>query len=331
MLNEILETEDSIQVYPGKFIRIGEYSAEKIPENIDISLNPITPIYISEKYTAKKVIILDLDETIGSFSDFYKLWSILDDLVKHENPKESLETYIKFHELLSLYPEFFRHGILHILEFLYHKKRTNLCHKIYLYTNNQILLRGYGDTKSPTKWVSFIIDYLTRKICPKSKDFPLFDQLICAFKINKKQIELKRTTSSKTHSDFIRCTVLPKRTEICFIDDIFHPGMSTDKVYYIQPKAYVHYLQPDEIITRFIESTLFQNIPSEYREDIISELNDGFGYSMKTIITKSEIAEDIKISRKLFYYIREFFYLTTKKQKTRKMRERSKNSTKKSR
>jgi len=315
--------EENISVYPGKFIKNEEKNKN---HNITDSSNTInynkpTHIYISEKYAIKKVIVFDLDETIGSFSDFYILWSTIDNYIKEEDRNKSISDFIEFNDLLNLYPEFFRHGILHILDFIYHKKIAKLCSKIYLYTNNNILLRNKENKQnsSPTKWVSYIVDFLTKKICRQS-DIPLFDKLICAFKINKKQIELKRTTNYKTHSDFIKCTVLPKRTEICFIDDTFYPGMATDKVYYIQPKAYVHYLQPDEIINRFLSSQFFMKLPQEFHSDIEAELYDCFGYSNKSIITKQQIDNDIFISRKLMYYIREFFFLTSKKQKTRKVK-----------
>jgi hypothetical protein len=230
---------------------------------------------------------------------------------------KSISEFIPFSSLLDLYPEFLRHGILHILEFIYHKKTQGICSKIYLYTNNQIMVNS--EYSSPTKWVSNIVDYLTSKICGSKSD-KLFDKLICAFKINRKIIEIKRTTNSKTHSDFIKCTVLPKRTEICFIDDTYYSGMATERVYYIQPMPYIHYLDSNTIIQRFIDSTLFQNIPFDLQSGLTYELYDHFGDSENRITTKCQIERDIAISRKLMYYIREFFYLTTKKSKTRRLR-----------
>jgi len=297
-------SEDLI-LYTGKFIKEEQ---------------EINEIYISRKYKTKKVIVFDLDETIGSFSDFYKLWEIiLSTLNKKPDPP------INFEELLDLYPEFLRHGILNILEFIYFKKVQKLC-KIYLYTNNQILLNP--NEKSPTDWVLKIADYLSNKICRNSEQ--LFDQLICAFKINNRKIEIKRTTFSKTHNDFIRCTLLPRKTEICFIDDKYFSGMNNERIYYIQPRPYIHYLNSSTIIERFLSSSIFQNISSaEIQHRITSKIYDNFGNDYKNIITKSQIERDIAISRKMMNYIREFFYLTMKKTKTRRNRSRSiKNITK---
>jgi len=308
---------ENIKLYPGKYIHIDSEEPEEI--------------YVSSK--PKKVIVLDLDETIGSFSDLYILWSTIYEYIDFMNKYifteyDSVESsqqqsnMIEFNILLDLYPEFFRHGIIHILEFIYNKKKNGLC-KVYLYTNNQI---AYDSDCSPTKWVSKIVDYLSNKICDS---IPLFDQLICAFKINRKIIEIKRTTKTKTYSDFIKCTVLPKTTEICFIDDSFFPGMACEKVYYIQPKAYTHYLNKDIIISRLFMSNIVEQIPSEYRRGLEIALHDSFGNPDKPIITKSKIEIDIAVSHKLMYYINEFFYLRTKKSKTRRLRKSVKYGTRK--
>ena len=64
---------------------------------------------------SKRVMVFDLDETLGSFGDLYILWSG----VKHIH-----KNFEQFDKLLDLYPEFFRYGIMTILEFLYEKKKT---------------------------------------------------------------------------------------------------------------------------------------------------------------------------------------------------------------
>ena len=315
--NYIMDNEagDIIKIYPGKYTRQDIIYTHNINEE-----SKIEEIYTSQNSkvlnkTQKKVIILDLDETIGSFTDFYRLWTTINDYMKLSINK-SISEFIPFYSLLDLYPEFLRHGILHILEFIYHKKTQGICSKIYLYTNNQIMINS--EYSSPTKWVSNIVDYLTSKICG-SKTNKLFDKLICAFKINRKIIEIKRTTNSKTHADFIKCTVLPKNTEICFIDDNYYSRMATERVYYIQPMPYIHYLDSNTIIQRFIDSSLFQNIPFPIQSGLTYELYDCFGNIGNQIIPKCQIERDIAISRKLIYYIREFFYLRIKKTKTRRL------------
>jgi hypothetical protein len=107
-------------------------------------------------------------------------------------------------------------------------------------------------------------------------------------------------------------------------------GMNNERIYYIQPRPYIHYLNSSTIIERFLSSSIFQNISSaEIQHRITSKIYDNFGNDYKNIITKSQIERDIAISRKMMNYIREFFYLTMKRTKTRRNRSRSiKNITK---
>lgn len=263
---------------------------------------PIEETYVSEK-TEKpgKVIIFDLDETIGSFSDFYILWKTID---KHIQPNT-----MNFNGLLDLYPEFLRHGILQILEFLYYKKQTGECSKVFIYTNNQCSV----------EWVNQIIDYIESKI--SKGRISLFDQIIQAFKIGDKRVELKRTTHAKTHNDFIKCTLLPKTTELCFIDNSFFPKMCGERVYYIQPRSYIHYLRTDEIIDRFISCSEFNNL--EYKapcfETVLYEAFLEKQPLINIILLEKRLETDILISQKMMYCIREFFYLYSRKMKTRKV------------
>jgi len=212
---------------------------------------------------------------------------------------------------LDLYPEFLRHGILNILEFLYYKKQKGECNKVFIYTNNQC----------STEWVHKIVGYIECKIIPNVSG-KLFDQIIQTFRIGDKQIELKRTTHSKTQSDFIKCTLLPKTTEICFIDNSFFPKMCGERIFYIQPRSYFHYLRTDEIIDRFISSDIFKQM--NYRgpcfETLLYETFLERQPLVNTILLEKRLETDILISQRLMYYIREFFYLYSRKLKTRKVR-----------
>ena len=87
----------------------------------------------------------------------------------------------------------------------------------------------------------------------KIKD-PLFNHTIGAFKIKNCIVEPKRTSNKKLYSDFVNCTLLPKSTEICFIDNSYHQDMVQDKIYYIQPRSYYHNITLSRIIDRFYNS-----------------------------------------------------------------------------
>ena len=78
--------------------------------------------------------------------------------------------------------------------------------------------------------------------------------------LNGKTVEICRTTHSKTHKDFIRCTKIPISAEICFLDDTFYPEMANDNIYYINVKPYYHDLQFDYMIKKLKESQIGKNI-----------------------------------------------------------------------
>ena len=239
-----------------------------------------------------KAIIFDLDETLGYFSDLVILWNV-DGLQKTQHI---------FNGLLDIYPEFLRNGILTIIEYLYHKKKAGLFSNLYLYTNNKY-------SPEIPRHIAKYFDYkmgILSNMDILAKTY-VFDKVICAFKIGNRIIEPSRTTNKKTHNDFIRCTLLPKNTEICFIDDSYHSQMETRKIYYIQPFKYYHCLDKNEIVSR---ANGF--IPEIYTMDKLKQL---FSTYFKRG-TKSDL--NIRVSQKIMYHIKEFFYLSTAHNKTRK-------------
>lgn len=301
-----------------KYIKIYKGSLLEHSSNIE-------EVYNNSEKSEKtgKVIVFDLDETIGSFSDLFILWEVIEKYIHIGTAAK-----IDFNEVFDLYPEFLRHGIINMLEFLYHKKQTRECSSIFIYTNNQC--KPFSDNLEDS-WVSKIVNYLTLKIIPKNPRSPnrnnikLFDKIINAFKINKKIVEVKRTTNDKTYNDFIHCTLLPKTTEICFIDNTYFPSMKNERIYYILPRSYNHYLSTDDMIDRFISSDIFKNVglKDNYENCIETHLYDHFLMNRRMrstqTVVENQIEIDIKISQHLMYYIREFFYLSTRKIKTRKI------------
>jgi hypothetical protein len=265
-------------------------------------------IYEKKNNKNKKVVTFDLDDTIGSFSHLHILWKGVNRFIdKNYNKKNEL-----FFQIFDLYPEFLRCNILNILKFLNHKKDTNKIH-LYLYTNNQC----------ETPWITYITDYIEYKLKLKK---PIFDKIIYAFKIKNKRIEPNRTGHNKTYDDFINCVMIPKSTEICFIDDSFHQEMIHNKVYYIQPKAYFHGLQINLIISRFIDSTIGKECIdlSTLKHNYISFLYDWFEFNhAKKYIPKTytyDIKNEKKTSKKLLYYIKDFIYTSNYNNKTKKNR-----------
>jgi len=242
----------------------------------------------TEKYS--KVIVLDLDETVGDFSEMIILWKIVQ--------SQTAMTQDDFNHIMDIFPEFFRIGIFTILEYLYKKRQRGHCSHIYLYTNNRY---------SP-EFPNLIAQYISYKL-ELTNEFPFFDKTICAFKVGDKIIEKDRSEYKKSHNDFIRCTMLPKSTEICFIDDYFHKKMRHDKIYYIQPLPYNHNLSPHTIATR--ACSLMPQWFSEKKT--LAQL-----LSIREPASREQYEIQSKISQKIMYYIKEFFHLTTFVPRTRK-------------
>lgn len=184
-----------------------------------------------------KIVILDIDETIGYFVELGIFW---DSLIHNIDGKQMLSQN-DFNNVLDLYPEFMRPDIMSIFHFLKNKKESKQCQGVVIYTNNQ----------GPKEWAYYIKNYIEEKL-----QYKLFDQMICAFKINGKRVELNRTSHDKSIKDLIKCTKLPQNTEFCYIDDTYYPDMVHDNVYYIKIKPYTHDLHFDVMIHRFINSPI---------------------------------------------------------------------------
>lgn len=294
----------------------------------------------------EKVLVFDLDETLGSFSELQWIWTTI---MEHysENPTASKITPLYVLQiLLEIYPEFLRPGIIHILDYVARRKKQGDCMGIFLYTNNQ----------GSSLWLDTIVDYFNEELKKKSNLPTFFDQVIQSFKIGTQKVELNRTTQMKTYNDLIRCTLLPNETEICFVDNSQYPYMKHPKVFYIQPRSYHHMMSKEDIQERFtfaetsgILNDFYPFLSSESPTKLPffhsfrfmtsntatkANINTNINAKMKKFIEKTmheyelvrggkgtkqlpaeEILEsidiDIFVSDKLMRFIREFFIMTT--------------------
>ena len=191
--------------------------------------------------SSSKIVVFDLDETLGYFMELGMFWDALKTYIKHKDINISIDQQM-FNNVLDMYPEFLRPNIVEILNYIKKKKEKNHCDKLMIYTNNQ----------APLEWAKYIINYFETKI-----NYKIFDQIIAAFKVRGKRVELCRTTHLKTHLDLIKCTRLPENTQICFLDDVFYPDMSNENIYYINIKPYIYDLNFNEMITRMLNNNIF--------------------------------------------------------------------------
>jgi hypothetical protein len=309
-----------IQVYKSKF------HYPRIPENARYYPPTIAKIYDKQwnSPSRPKVVAFDLDETIGSFADLYLIWKTIFTKELYTGTLQRMTIQKIFNDLLDLYPEFLRYGILHILAFIKTKIQRGESHRIYLYTNNQCdySVETFAVCPNPTEWIEMIIVYLNVKLGVKET---VFAKPICAFKINNQVVEPLRQTTNKTHRDFLKCSILPKTTEICFIDNTYYPKMCHDKVYYIQPPPYVHSLSRNDIIERFIQSSFHQQLTRRYdcpmgNSEIFQGFTESVGIRNSLKLSNAEYGSPFQheMYTKLLYYIKEFFCMTTRIYQTRR-------------
>lgn len=233
-----------------------------------------------ETTLTSKHFVFDLDETIGSFRELHQLWN---------SSERGVQNLIA---LLRLFPEFLRPGIIPILQYLYKKKQEQLFGNFYIYTNNQC---GRTWTESIMQAIEVIAE------TPH-----LVDHIICAFKIDNVIVESRRTTHWKTWNDLVRCTMLPSNAMICFIDDTYFPKMNRDRVFYLQPRPYENPLSQSQIAHRLM-TTLVVKVSPRLLQDWSSS------------VSSSDRCMEDDGSKRLLYYIREFFYMALRRPQTRKV------------
>ena len=118
-----------------------------------------------------KIVVFDLDETLGYFTQFGIFWDSLVNYTKNTNTLHQED----FDDTFDLFPEYLRPNILKILTYLKKQKQSKICHKIMIYTNNN----------GTREWAQHISKYFENKI-----GYKLIDQIIAAFKVNGKVIEI---------------------------------------------------------------------------------------------------------------------------------------------
>ena len=240
---------------------------------------------------SSKIVVFDLDETLGYFVELGMFWDSLKEFINYKQIKLTIDQNL-FNNVLDLYPEFLRPSIIEILNYIKHKKQKNHCDKLMIYTNNQ----------GPMEWAKYITGYFETKI-----NYKLFDQIIGAFKVRGKRVEICRTTHSKTYSDLIKCTKIPEHTEVCFLDDVFYPDMSNDKIYYINVKPYSYDLDFNEMIKRILNKGILDpNINIiEFKTFMLTFLKKyNYIYLKKTEETQNI---DKILSKKILQHLHIFF------------------------
>ena len=272
----------------------------------DIIFSNITPS-ASESANAnanaiRKIVVFDMDETLGIFSDFGAFMEILNAIIisRRKSSNLKINIYDHFNEILDMYPELLRPRILEIMLFLAKMKRAGKCSNVMIYTNNS----------GPISWSHQIKDYFNKKAGYVGPQWiGLFDKVIGAFKRpNGELVEVRRTTHDKTYSDFVQCTNMTGKFEVFFIDDREHPGMHAENVYVINVKPYTRELSMRDFMARFAGSALFNSLHFTRAElaDSASTLSKRDMGPAKEY-TKEEAEVDKMVGATILEKLREFF------------------------
>jgi hypothetical protein len=259
-------------------------------------------LYLYMRNKEYRVIVFDLDETLGNFVEL----GVFCDLVEKYNKRKI--NFDEFYEIMDLYPQFLRPNIMKILQFLKEKKQKGDLNRVYIYTNNQ----------GPKEWTEKIRFFLERKL-----NYKLFDKVIGAYKVNGKVVEHTRTTHDKTIPDLFRSTNIPKNSKICFIDDLYHPKMDNDNVYYINVKPY-HVHIPFNIMAEKYYKQNTNTINNKYGFVNYITMNMNRYDLSKIYKSPEDKKEDLAIGREIFADLQNFLKiknnLKTKKQRTKQQR-----------
>lgn len=181
-----------------------------------------------------KIIVFDLDETLGYFSQLYILWRALINLSKTKL------SVTDFYKLCDIYHFYYHPEIINILNYLHEQ---NI--KPIIYTNNQAL----------HWWPKLITFYLNHKISViHNKKVNLFQDVIGSYTLNGYYNDKRRTSNAKKYSDLVRIINTSEKMKILFLDDQEHPEMRHNNVEYIQVPQYINVLPANIIINTFLNN-----------------------------------------------------------------------------
>ena len=189
---------------------------------------------------SEKIIVFDLDNTIGFFEQFILVLNCIS------------KTDISYNELFDLFPECFRPNIFEIFTFLLQQKKSHKIKGVLLYSNNNDF------------FVNKVIEYIHYKL-----NDTLFDCVIT-------KEHPYRKAKLKHIDDLIECSngIITFFSKICFIDDKQHLSMITEQVFYIRCENYTYYLSNKEINKRinvnisFVKKKPFLNLNNYKRISI---------------------------------------------------------------
>lgn len=179
----------------------------------------------------KKIIVFDLDETIGHFEQISIFLNGIQNIVQGNVSDKYIMT------LLDIWPNIFRYKIFDVFKLIKKEKIKNNSIKVAIYTNNM----------GPRNWTILIKNYIENKL-----KFKLFDYTITAYRPKEKTNF--RTTHEKTYQDLMRSVKCSKKADVLFFDDVYHRFMTNKKVNYVELIPYKYSVSNNKLINDYIKS-----------------------------------------------------------------------------
>ena len=244
-----------------------------------------------------KIIIFDLDETIGFFGEIYTFFCAIKHYFSvYSNAEYKDDDMLGY--LIDIFPELLRPGILNILHKLAQERITNgSSFYIYIYTSNRL----------HDSWANNIKNYLNNKT-----RYNILHDVI--FNTTPKQ---RTVIHTKNIEDFSKQTNINRNNNFCFIDNNFHPYMIKPNIHYIHVNHYVCYISINELIQRTLMSqTIGKHI--SYKTIFIKEIKTYYKnlFSKRVLNylnsdrkkTNEETSTDKRISLELYEHLISFLH-----------------------
>ena len=181
-----------------------------------------------------KVVVLDMDETIGYFSQLYILWNLLIDISK------TRLSSLDFYSLTNIFKCYLHPEIINIITYL---RNHNI--KTVIFTNNN----------GPYWWPTLIAKYLNYESSKKiHQQKSHIKEVIRAYKIDGRVNDRRRTSNFKLYSDLAKILNLTNMNKVLFLDDQYHEHMIRKNVTYIKVPKYIMMLPSNMIANMFLQS-----------------------------------------------------------------------------
>ena len=213
-------------------------------------------------------VALDMDETLGHFSQASLLWAAARDGLIACNRNQLVGCLLEI-------PGLFNPDMPNIIRVLKTGKRDGTVGSVVVYTNNT----------APREWPDIVAEAVNRM-----SGFNLIDDVIAGYTNNRKTgHETRRTTPYKTLPDLKRC--VGYQDKYIFVDNEYHQGMVDKKVDYIHVSPHAITVSPSDYYAA-LQRVLGRAAPSESLvEQLVSvrhslpQIGSPFSHELESAIT----------------------------------------------